>query len=41
MTVSEYEEDVIEVDGGEAPSEGESWLAEQVRLITLEEGFAS
>jgi hypothetical protein len=41
MSVSDNEDqttDVIQA-AGESPN-SESWLAEQVRLITLEEGFA-
>lgn len=43
MSVGESGDDVIKVGGGEASSDsggGESWLAEQVRLITVEEGLA-
>jgi hypothetical protein len=43
MTVSEYDDDVLRLDDSGTSNESvgrESWLAEQVRLLTLEDGVA-
>ena len=41
MSVSEYADDTVEVEVVEASGEredGESWLAEQARLVLIEDG---